>query len=1270
MERHSWNRSSTIQGDSTKLVIILIIALFILVACRNQVTEVPPAPFTAAGAPVEATTNSSSPANLGSTVNFEHLTLEDGLSQSTINAIIQDHQGFIWFGTLDGLNRYDGYEFIVFKHDAADSESLSDNSILALFEDSDGTLWIGTDGGGLNRFNRDQETFHQYRNDPADSSTLSSNIVTAINEDHNGNLWIGTAQGLDFLDKATGVFTHFPIDIGSSSELEGTDHITVILEDAAGRLWIGTLGGLLSFDPELELWTIYELLDNRFAAALDIRAHVREIFEDDASNLWVGTNGDGLILLDTDTGLARQFLNTKADPRSLSHNTVFDIAQDKQGSLWLGTGRGLDRLDSVEAGFEHFRHHLDDPASLSENEIRSIFVDQSGIIWAGTAIGGLNKYDPLKVKFAHVGADRNDGNYLSNPQVWTIFQDESDTLWIGTSSGLNKFDRESGLMVRYFNDPSNPQSLSHNKVTKIIEDSSGTIWVATHGGLNRLLDSANSFARYTPIPGSNQSISSSTINDIHIDKFGFLWVGTAGAGLDRFDRSANRFEHFQYLEGEIPPELLPTNHILSFFEDEENTLWIGTLGGLAQFDQETETFNYFRHDPADSSSLAHDTIHTIHLDQEGRLWIGTDNGLDLFDEEAKEFVHFTEKDGLPNNKILGILEDRAGNLWISTNRGLSRFSPETSTFRNYDSHDGLQSLEFNSGGYYKNEEGEMFFGGINGFNYFNPAEVQDNPYQPPVIITDFQIENEPVPVASDSLLSKVINQTDKIDLSGQDTVFSFELAALHYSAPEEIQYAYFMEGFDDSWNYIGNRRFATYTNLPPGNYTFHAIATNSDGVWNSIGTTVEVNMPYPFWQSWWFAGLVVALAASLVIGAYRLRTRNIAARTRELEELVVTRTAEIEQRRQIAEGLREILILLNSNKTLEESLHHIVSQAAKLTDAEDVIIFHQSSEQPVTIMATNPGGQIRYSAGSALRRIIADWAQEGLTLREPLIIPNLIVHWLKLSNRGSVRLANHQALLGIPLLVGDDVYGGLVMFYTEERSFGEEDLDLGFTFADQAALAIANAYLREQAEETAVATERSRLARELHDAVTQTIFSASLIAETVPPIWESNPEQGRELLGELRKLTRGALAEMRTLLLELRPASLEEAQLSDLINQLAEALSGRSGVPVSTDIVENYDLPVNVKVALYRIAQESLNNVMKHARATEVVICLKKAHQRNGLILTIMDNGRGFDLDSIPADRLGISIIRERAQGIGANLTIDSQPGLGTNIEVVWERNI
>jgi signal transduction histidine kinase len=516
------------------------------------------------------------------------------------------------------------------------------------------------------------------------------------------------------------------------------------------------------------------------------------------------------------------------------------------------------------------------------------------------------------------------------------------------------------------------------------------------------------------------------------------------------------------------------------------------------------------------------------------------------------------------------------------------------------------------------------------------------------------------------LLQQSIIQTEGIGMPGQGSTFSFELAALHYGTPQEIRYAYIMEGFDTSWNYIGNRRFATYTNLPPGDYTFRATGTNSDGVWSDRSTTININVPYPFWQTWWFATLLILAVVGTAVAAFRLRTRNSEARTRELEEQVAVRTTEIQARREIAEGLREILILLNSNRSLEESLHYIVAQAARLTDAEDAIIFRHEPDEPMTIMATNPGGRIRYSPDAAIINVTGNWVNEGLLDNQPLVIPDFIVYWLAHPEIRSGSQENYHAVLGIPLHLGNEVYGGLLMFYNQIRNFSDEDLELGFTFADQAALAIANDRLREQAKQTAVAMERSRLARELHDAVTQTIFSASLIAETVPPVWETDQEEGRKLLQELRQLTRGALAEMRTLLLELRPAALEESRLPDLLKQLSEAVTGRTGVPVRTQVKETCEIPVNVKVALYRIAQESLNNVMKHARASNVEVSLSGCSHGNGVLLSVEDDGRGFDLSGVPADRLGLKIIRERAQAIGASLSIETQPGQGTQVSVEW----
>jgi signal transduction histidine kinase len=434
-------------------------------------------------------------------------------------------------------------------------------------------------------------------------------------------------------------------------------------------------------------------------------------------------------------------------------------------------------------------------------------------------------------------------------------------------------------------------------------------------------------------------------------------------------------------------------------------------------------------------------------------------------------------------------------------------------------------------------------------------------------------------------------------------------------------------------------------------------------------------MPYPFWRTWWFLLMAMLLLAAAIYGMFRLRTRSSEARTRELEALVTSRTSEVEQRREIAEGLREILVILNSSRSLEESLHYIVDQAARLTDAEDAIIFRQQHEvqdkqvDPVSIVATNKGGQIRYTPGAALLAITKEWIADGLPSKQPLIMANLADYWSVHRDVRPAALTVHQALLGVPLHLGDEIYGGLLMFYTSERSFSEDDLELGSTFADQAALAVANDRLRAQAEETAVATERNRLARDLHDAVTQTLFSASLIAETLPLIYENNESEGRNLLQELRQLTRGALAEMRTLLLELRPIALEESELPDLLLQLSEAVTGRTGVPISTSIEKPCKLPTQVRIALYRIAQESLNNVMKHARASEVNVNLSGCSDGEVVSLSINDNGRGYDTDQVASDRMGLKIIHERAQAIGAQLVIHSEPGQGTKVEVFWRES-
>ena len=1248
-----------------------LILLLSIAACQTATGEVPPLPADLIDDPSIEVANLPPPAPVGD-VKFDQLTLEQGLSQSTVRAILQDSQGFMWFGTLDGLNRYDGYSFKVFKHDSADPSSLSDNTIATLFEDRSGTLWIGTESGGLNRFERDTETFSHYRNDSEDPTTISSDTVRAIVEDKAGGLWLGTLNGLIRFDRKVQSFSHFPNQIDDLGSSFSTNNVTDLHLDHSDNLWIATSGGLLRFEPEEELFSLHPVIRVRPPVIPDGPGQpaITSIAQGDTDQLWLGTEANGLISYEPQSGKTVQYNSEADDPDSLSHNAVYAVHQDHSGNTWVGTQLGLDMLRPESESFVRYQHDPMSPDGLSDNEIRSLFVDEGGVLWIGTRIGGITKLDPYKTKFSHIRSTGDPSAGLSHPQVLALHQDEQESLWIGTGDGLDELDRQSGQMTRYTHDPDDPLSLSSNYVTSIIQDRAGVLWIASHGGLNRLNRPGGNFSRVQADPKDPHSLSSDLINVLFEDKDGYLWVGTAGGGLNRRDPANGRFDHYSYVEGDRPPGTLGLNHILSFQQDEGDTLWIGTTGGLIRFDQRHESRTYYRHEPGDEGSLGHDLVNDIYRDRSGRVWLATGAGLDRYDPDSDMFSHVSEEDGLPNNMILGILEDGSGRLWISSNAGLTRYDPVTGVIRSYDTSDGLQSLEFNRGARFMNQRGEMFFGGVNGFNAFHPQEIRDNPYRPPVVITDMRIFNESVPVGPDSLLQKPIHQSDRIKLSRQDTVFSFELAALHYGAPDEVQYAYLMEGFDKAWNYVDNRRYATYTNLPPGNYTFRAVGSNSDGVWNEEGVSLEVVMPRPFWQSAWFIGLVLLAIIAAVFAGFGLRSRSMEARTHELESQVARRTVEIERRRQIAEGLREILVLLNSRRSLAESLHYIVAQAADLTDAEDAIIFRLDSERRISIVATNPGGQIRYSPDAELVAITEGWANDSLFEREPLSIPNLNQYWSAHQSTQATALSNHRAMLGIPLLFNDDIYGGLIMFYSEVRDFSEDDLELSRTFGDQATLAIANDRLRHQAEQMAVASERSRLARELHDAVTQTIFSASLLTETLEPIWEMDQAEGRKLLSELRQLTRGALAEMRTLLLELRPSALEESALSSLLGQLAEAVTGRTGVPVAAHIEETCELPVNVRVALYRIAQESLNNVVKHARATKVSITLRDCCAGNGVILTVRDNGRGFDPQQVPAGRLGLGIIRERAAAIDAKLSITSESGQGTTVKVTWAGDV
>jgi two-component system sensor histidine kinase ChiS len=835
------------------------------------------------------------PARLGVDFVFEHLSLEAGLSQSVVTVIAQDETGFLWLGTQDGLNRYDGYNFKVFKNDPQEVDSLSSSFITNLLVDSQGVLWVGTNDAGLNRFDSASEKFVRYRNDPGEPTSLSGDTVTALYLGSSGELWIGTTAGLNRLDRQRDGFTRYQ-NLPSDPQSLVSNVVTDIHSDGEGGMWVSTNLGLDHFDPQTGQFEHFEPLDG---------TALNTLYQDREGVLWIGSL-QGLYKLQPQSGELTYFQNDPNDPHSLSANAVTAILQDRTGAMWVGTnGGGLNRYDPERERFYHYQNDPFDPLSLSNDVVQTLFEERSGILWIGTFGGGADFFDRQKAKFFHVRRMLGQQGSLNDPIVWSFMDDHQGNFWVGTTTGgLNRLDAGAGGFRYYLNDPGDPTSLSSNQVWRVYEDRQRTLWIGTGAGLDR----------YDPQTNSFEHFPMAAVFTIFEASDGGFWLGTL-AGLNRMDRETGEIRTFVNVPGN--PNSLSGNFVTGIVEDAGGVLWLANFtGGLDRYNPTSGRFTNFHYIEGDETSLPNLTVLAIHLDSQGVLWLGTQGGLSRFNQNTGNFTTYTEVDGLPNDTVLAILEDERGDLWLSTNRGLSHYDSQDGIFKNYDNSDGLQSDEFNQAAAYRGEDGELYFGGINGFNVFYPEDIVDNPYIPPVVITDFLLFNQPVPLGGDSPLQKPVYQTSEIPLNYRDDFLAFEYAGLHFSSPQENHYAYLMEGFDKDWNYVGNRRFASYTNLPPGEYTFRVRASNSDGVWNEQGAALRIVIPPPFWQTWWFIGLVSVLLAGTVLGVFTLRIRAIENQRRRLAELVEERTQELQQTLQELQRSKEAAEAANRAKSV------------------------------------------------------------------------------------------------------------------------------------------------------------------------------------------------------------------------------------------------------------------------------------------------------------------------------------------------------------------
>lgn len=791
------------------------------------------------------------------TVSFQYLSKKEGLSQTSVFAIVQDDAGFMWFGTRDGLNKYDGYQFKIYRNDTTHN-SLVANDIRTLYADTlHHQLWVGTISG-LSCYDPSSDKFHNYYHDEKDPSTLADNEIRDIYRDRQGRLWVGTSVGLNLLDEKTDAFQRFYFN-KNASPLLGSNDIEVILEDAQGQLIFGTGSGLYYLSGNERDYTFKRLSLPPSVWPADI--HIKSILEDEEGNLWLGALKDGVAYWNRKNNTLTVYRNEQKATNVLSNNKVRAMCLDNNGDLWVGTFDGLNVLKKGTDQFVHYKKAATGNDGLSDNSIRSLFIDQRGSLWVGAYYGGINHFDENYNRFTNFHYAPS-GNSLAADVVSSFAEDPAGNLWIGTEGGgLNYYERNTGQFKQYQAGQGN--TLSGNNVKQLLLDND-QLWIGTfQAGLNLLDLKTETFTHYQHDPDVANSLAHDNVYGLN-RRGDYLWILTYGGGLDVLDLKQGHFHNFHHDAQDA--NSLSSDLTRVFLETRDGQLWIGTERGVNKVSIGADGFpTHFE------AFLTEEKIYALQEDSKQNVWIGTiGSGVYRLAPKSGKLDHFTVADGLPGNTIFGILEAANGELWISTNNGLSRYNPQQRTFTNYNFSNGLENLEYNFNAYYKTRAGELLFGGIDGFTLFDPEKILANEFIPPLVFTQLKKNNRAVVIGEDgSSLQRSINETKSITFKYNEANFTLSFAALDYFSPENNHYAYKLEGLDREWQYSVGKTEASYTIQREGTYIFRLRGGNSDGVWNPEERTLEIIVLPPPWRSWWAYLIYLALVSGLTFGLIR-----------------------------------------------------------------------------------------------------------------------------------------------------------------------------------------------------------------------------------------------------------------------------------------------------------------------------------------------------------------------------------------------------------------